>query len=535
MITSAQSTHRTQSGLATYSGSWTDREVRHLLRRTMFGAQKGDIDYFEGKSMSDAVDELLALPSALPDPPVNNYNSERLTDPDIAFGDTWVNGPDNPGLYGARTSSIKSWWLGRMVHQERNILEKMVLFWHNHFATEVEVYRDPIYAYHHFSTLRLNALGDFKSLVKLVTVDMAMLTYLNGNRNTKNAPDENYARELQELFTLGKGPDSEYTENDVREAARVLTGFRINRTDYSSYFDFNKHDTGDKTFSGFFNNASITGKSGINGASELDDLLDIIFSKEEVSKFICRKLYRWFVYYDIDAQVESDVIEPLAAILRTNNYNIKKVLEALLKSEHFFDVANEGCMVKSPLDSLVGLMRITDTEFPAKTDLAEQYYFWQIIWQVCASHQQHIGEPPNVAGWPAYYQYPQFSELWINTDTLPKRNQISDVMIYTGLTYKASKLKTDTIKMSDMMDNPSNATALVQDLVNYCYSLDVSTDQKTYMKGILLAGQIDDSYWADAWNDYKADPTNATKKSIVETRLNALVKYIMNLAEFQLS
>lgn len=535
MITAAQRSTRTQSGLSQYTGSWTAVEVRHLLRRTLFGAKKSEVDYFSSMSMSDAVDEILDVATTVPSPPVNNYNSTRITDPDIAWGDTWVNGPDNPALYNARMQSLKSWWIGQMINQDKTILEKMTLFWHNHFSTEMRVYQDPIYGYNHQAMFRANALGNFKSLTKLVTLDPAMLNYLNGQRNTKNAPDENYGRELQELFCLGKGPDSKYTESDVKEAARILTGWRINRTDYTSYFLPSQHDTGNKTFSSFYGNKTITGKSGTDGANELDELLDLIFNQQEVAKYLCRRLYRWFVYYDIDSGVEEDVIVPLANILRNNAYDIKPVLNALFKSEHFFDTANQGCVIKAPVDNTIGMLRQCDVAFPSSSKLDEQYYFWLISHQVCALQGQDIGNPPDVSGWPAYYQTPQLHEIWVNTDTLPKRNQISDILVYAGVNRGTEKLIIETIKVAEQFDNPGSPKTLINDLVLNFYTLDVSTNQKDYMRSILLSGQTNDSYWTDAWDNYQNDKTNTTKKAVVELRLKALMKYIMNLAEYQLS
>ncbi|MFT5512908.1 MAG: hypothetical protein ACI8SE_001307 [Bacteroidia bacterium] len=534
MIASAQHTARTMAGIDPYTGSWTQTEVLHLLRRTMFGATKSDIDYFLSKNMSDSVDELLTPSSFKPSPPVNNYNNGRVTDPDIALGDTWVNGPTNVALNNARIGSLRAWWYGQMLDQDRSILEKMTLFWHNHFATETQVYRDPIFGYNHQQLLRENSLGDFKNLVKLMTIDPAILVYLNGEKNTNRAPDENYARELQELFTLGKGEDSKYTETDVQQAARVLTGWRVNRTNYTSYFNPNLHDTNDKTFSSFFNNKKIVGQTGASGANELDDMLDMIFLETEVSKFMCRKLYRWFVYYEIDAAAETNVIEPLALIFRNNNYQIKPVLEALFKSQHFFDTINQGCLIKSPVDYSVGIMRQNGVEFPPATEVVEQYYMWTIVGQVCALQQQNVGDPPNVAGWPAYYQKPQYHEIWINTDTLPKRNLISDIMVLTGYTRNGQTIVVDPIKVAEMFDKPGDAATLVEDMVDYFYTLDISSDQKEYMRSFLLSGQAA-AYWTDAWDAYKADPNNATLKNVVRLRVQGLVKYIMNLAEFQLS
>jgi uncharacterized protein (DUF1800 family) len=187
-----------------------------------------------------------------------------------------------------------------------------------------------------------------------------MLYYLNGRLNTKRAPDENYARELQELFTLGKGSGSKYTEDDVKQTARVLTGFTINPTTspFSTSFVSANHDTGDKTFSSFYGNTVIKGRTGINaGMDELKDLLDMIFNVEEVSKFICRRLYKYFVYYELDSTIETNVIEPLAKVFRDNGYEIKPVLKTLFESEHFYDVWNRGAMIKDPLSHTVGYLR----------------------------------------------------------------------------------------------------------------------------------------------------------------------------------
>lgn len=536
MITATTKTARTLSGAGKYTGSWGKDQVMHLLRRTMFAVKKSDLDYFMSKTMEQAVDELLTAPSTLPDPPVNNYNNARITDPDIPLGETWVNGPANPALTGARRNSWKSWWVGTMVNQGRTIQDKLTLFWHNHFATETNVYRDPIHAYNHGETLRAGALGNFRSLVMAVTIDPAMLIYLNGNKNTAQAPDENYARELQELFTLGKGPDSKYTEEDVREAARVLTGWRINRATNVTYFDARQHDVNDKKFSAFFNNTTITGRSGTEaGEQELNDLLDMIFDQDEVARHMVRKLYRWFIYYDIDEAAEQNVIQPLAQVFINNNYEIKPLLDAFFKSEHFFDPINYGCLIKSPLDYSVGLARQFNLDIPTDRDVANQYYFWNILWQVAFIQQQDLGDPPSVAGWPAYYQVPQFHEIWINTDTLPKRNQITDILIAAGVSRGGHTMQIQPIAIADMFSKPEDPNALIDDLVDFLHTLNANEDQKEYMKSILLAGQLNDSYWTQAWNDHKADPDDVTKKNTVLLRLMQLLKYLMNLAEFQLS
>src|SRR5450432_870823 len=233
----------------------------------------------------------------------------------------------------------------------------MVLFWHNHFVTETNTVDNALFCYQYNMLLRRHALGNFKEFVRAITVEPAMLRYLNGYANSKKAPDENYGRELQELFTLGKGPGSHYTEEDVKAAARVLTGFTVQYKTFTSSFDPNRHDETDKQFSTAYGNRLIRGIKGKEGTMELDELLDMIFSQEEVSRFICRKLYRFFVYHNIDETTERDLIEPLAALFRKENYEIGPVLEALFSSQHFFDPANFGCMIKSPIDFTIGLCR----------------------------------------------------------------------------------------------------------------------------------------------------------------------------------
>ncbi len=263
-------TARTMSGLTPYSGVWTKEEVVHLLKRTMFGANPDDVVYFSGKTMSQAVDELLNPVAPIPQPPVKDYTTSGAGTPDtaIAAGTTWVNDYSTDGtIQYNRRMSLKKWGIGQMINQDRSIREQMTLFWHNHFATESVTIDDAQQLYKHHSLLRSNALGNFKTLVRAITIDPGMLHYLNGYLNTNTAPDENYGRELQELFTIGKENTPNYTEDDVKAAARVLTGWRIDFTTNTSHFDPTKHDISNKQFSSFYNNTVITGRSGTSAGT----------------------------------------------------------------------------------------------------------------------------------------------------------------------------------------------------------------------------------------------------------------------------
>jgi len=521
---------RTDSGITPYTGTWDTLQRIHLLKRTLFGVSPANINTFNSLSMQQAVDTLL---TAQPDPapPVNNYGIDATG---VTPGATWVKAPlGDEMLERKRIASYKAWWTGQMINQPASIHEKMVLFWHNHFVTETGMVNDSRFIYQYNLTLRKHALGNFRDLTKAITLDPAMLVYLNGYLNSKGAADENYARELHELFTVGKGPDSHYTEDDVRATARVLTGFRVDRTNIVSLFDTTQHDITNKTFSSFYSNKVISGKTGTEGATELDDLLKIIFLQPEVAKFICRKLYRFFVYYDIDAATEQNVITPLADIFRSSGYDIKTTLNALFTSEHFFDPLNMACLIKSPADFCIGVCR--EYGIPFASDYTNQYKGWAVVHDRAAAMLQNFGDPPLVAGWEAYHQAPSFHELWINTDTLPKRNRFTDGLVgSTGF----NGLRIDTLAFANQLPNPQDPVALVADSLDILYRVGVSVALKDFLKNtILLSGQAPDSnyYWTQAWQAWKASPGDATLKDNVETRLQALYKYIMDLSEYQLS
>ena len=528
-------TDRTSTGLNTYSGPWTLAEVKHLMRRAMFGAPKVDADYFVNSGMANAVAELLT-PLPAPPPPLYTYTSQ-YNDPNVPFGSTWVTAPNDPNAQGVRTKSFKGWWTGLMLDQGRNITEKMTMFWSNHFSTEVSTVNEPRYSYTTNALCRQYALGNFKTLTKLITLDPGMLKYLNGYLNTANAPDENYGRELQELFTVGKDANGTpyYSESDVQAAARVLTGYRINSTNITSLFAPNMHDATNKQFSSFYNNTVVTGQSGAAGANELDDLLNMIFATNEVALFLCRKLYRYFVYYEIDSAAEANVIQPLATIFRNNNYDIAPVLQTLLSSEHFYDVLNRGCLIKTPLDLNIAHCRDFGVVFPDASNLAGQYNLWYKHSQQSSLMTQSIGDPPNVAGWPAYYQEPGYHEIWINSSTLPFRNQFTDIMLSTGYNSVGDNFKTDVVAYTGTLTNPLDPNALIQEVLDRHYSQDVSQTLKDYLKSILLNGQLTDGYWTTAWDDYVNNPGNMSYYNIVFFRLGTMYKYLLDLPEYQLS
>lgn len=517
----------TATGLNPYTGSWTINEVSHLLKRTMFGAKKADIDHFLAMSPDAAVDELLNNIPVL-DTPLRDYglieDEDGIMHDDLGVlqGQTWVNDLNtlsNPEVRGSinrlRTQSLFKWWAGVILNQNRSITEKMVLFWHHHFSVQHEEVGNATMLWRHHKIFRDNPLGSVKQMVRDVTVDPAMLFHLNGYLNSRLAPDENYARELQELFTVGRGPDSLYTENDVIAAARVLTGWRINSQTLTSYLDNSAHDTGSKSFSSFYNNTTI----GNNGTQEVDDLVNMIFNTTEAARFIVRKLYKWFVYYQIDDSTEADVIIPLAVILQDNNFEIKPVLAALLKSEHFFDTLNQACYIKNPFDIIVGAIREFNVNIPAYTDWQTGYPFFDRIYGLAGDMQQVLFQPPDVSGWPSYYQEPMYYELWVNSNSLPRRANFTDSLVDDNIV--------DTRAFANSTSNPADPDQLIADITALLLRYPLSLNSRNYTRNrFLLNNTGDNTIWTNAWN--------SNNNTVINTALRDLFKFIMNLPEYHL-
>ncbi|HEY4967997.1 MAG TPA: DUF1800 domain-containing protein [Puia sp.] len=530
-------------GLDEYTGEWTTTEVVHLLKRTLFGVKVSDLNYFLGKSMSDSVDELLT-PTAIPvTVPLNSYNSGGYTDPTgVAAWDTWINtGVDYPDaeMNTHRLDSLKCWWIGQLLNENRSIHEKLTLFWHNHFGVDSLLHIQDIPArpwYDYYLILRGNALGNMKQLVKQMTLSPAMLCYLNGNTNKKTSPNENYGRELQELYTIGKGAVSSYTEDDVRAAARVLTGHTVD-SNFNYTFDVAGHDDQNKSFSDFYASTIITGRSGAAGAGELDDLLSMIFSNPEAAKFICRKIYGFFLYYNIDDTIEATIIEPLADVFRNSGYDITTVMSVLLKSEHFYNMAySSACLIKSPIDFVLGLMREFQVKMPDPSDYGSSYSVWEMILQTTAMLQQEILRIPEVAGWYAYYEGTAYHELWINSVTYTQRNAFTDEMITSGMMMNMVPLLIDPLAFASSLANPGDPNLLISGSLDILYRVPLSAETITSVKqNFLLGGLTTDSYWTTAWNAYAANPGDMIARGTVFSRLQNLYRYLMNLPEYHLS
>ncbi len=543
--------------LTPYAGPFGRPELLHLLRRTLFGVSPADLAHYNGMSLQAVVDELLTF-SNNTQPPVKAYADENGDpdglDPDVPFGGTWVDTPrdplDNTDVVQARLESWAAWWMGQLIGQERNVREKLTLFWHNHMPTQVGVVFHSEASYRMNQLLRTQCAGNFRQLIHDVTLEPAMLFYLNGYLNVAQAPDENYGRELLELFTLGQGTG--YTEEDVQATARVLTGWTILENNGGVpilpepiFIPFN-HTQSDKQFSAFFNNAVIQGQSGPNaGEIELNALLDMIMANEQCAMLICRELYRFFVHGEIEPTTETEVIEPLAELFRDNASapdQMRIVLNALFTSDHFFSQAVRGCMIKPPVDLVVGDVRTFGFPFPDPSLFeARHLTFFEIYW-LTAYAGQNLAEPPNVAGWPAYYLFPSYDQLWLDTASFPARNNALLSIIYNTFTTPSDtvlltnadlEFTLDIVAFVQQLQDPADPNMLIDQLVELLYVNPISADVKQQLKqNYLLFGQVSDIYWTDAYELYIADPntTNMTAQ-LVPAILKWLIGDMQRAAE----
>jgi uncharacterized protein (DUF1800 family) len=413
----------------------------------------------------------------------------------------------------------------------------MVLFWHNHFVIENDVVRNTNFNYYYNLLITQQALGNFKTLSTKMTVNAGMLQYLDGVKNNVGSPNENYARELFELFTIGKGPLVEegnythFTEHDIREAAKVLTGWKTNSNKDTSWFNTAQHDKSTKVFSQAFNNATIAN----NEENEYKDLIDMIFQQRQTARFLVRKIYRWFVYYEIDNEIEEQIIEPLVTVFIDNNFEIKPVLKSLLTSEHFFDEIYRGCKIKNPLEFSLGLLRQLEFEAPDSNDIQELYGFWNAVRNQIKKQDMDLGNPPDVAGWPAWYLAPLYSEIWINTATIPNRSNYAKMVVKWGIRplKDYDKLYFDPFKLAYLAEDPSDIDDLLGTFTQVLFPKTATAEQIDELKEILIPG-LPDFEWTAEWNTYIANPDDENQKKAVGNSLKNVMERICLMAVYQL-
>ncbi len=463
---------------------WNKERVIHFYRRLGFGPRPEQIGPVLAQDPGNWVESTLdgVKNMALPASPVwANYTAE-----------TYENDPD---LVGEHRTELFDMMYNEMLSD--GLRMKLVLFWHNHFVTELAVYYCNKYLWNYYSLLNKHCVGNFRTFVEAIGKSPAMLDYLNGNDNEIGKPNENYARELMELFTMGE--NNGYTQNDVVEVARALTGYKCNPNICDNVsFNSSKHD---KT------NKIIFGKVGNWGYDEVHQLI-FTERKDQVATFICGKLYRYFVKSEID----NDFVADLASLFIASNWELLPVLKALFKSAHFFDKAVMGAIIKSPVECFMDMIRATGAE----TEFIKEKY--GTIRSACASLGMEIFNPINVAGWPGH-------EEWINENTLTRRwNYSRDIVNTITNANNREKLRALAISLADgnINDAPYITEALVLHFLGSPLDADLLDKAVLYFKSDIPANYFEDGSWNLNWAEAPFQVGN-------------LLQFLVKLPEFQLS
>ncbi|MBK9246837.1 MAG: DUF1800 domain-containing protein [Ignavibacteria bacterium] len=471
------------TGLEPYTKPLTMADALHLLRRLSFAPTVQLATQLVGKSADEAVELLLGTGKELP----------TTTPP------TWIDATDeNPaGADPITRSGIENkwkgyfsglirWWAEIMRLESSPLTEKLTLFWSGHFTSEFTfdaAYLPPAILYRQNLLIRSSRLGNFQQFAKDITLNGAMVVYLGGILNTKKSPNENYARELMELFTCGIG---NYSEGDVKEAARVLTGWKVGQFNdevarngmFETYFNAADHDTGSKQILGrsIIARDSDTNTEFLVKSQEIDKLIDIIFEirADAVAQFISRKLYSYFVYSNPSA-TDNEMIMQMATLFKQSNFEIRPLVAALFKSAHFYDDANVGVQIKTPAEYVVGIARQLGKTFVSDAGNA------------MTSMEQTLIDPPNVAGWEGYRR-------WISTKTYPNRRSFAAAML-------ASMNDAEVVAMAKQFPDYTDADKLATALEMFFLPKAVSAARhKFYVEEVLLQKQPVYE-WAAIMND----------------------------------
>ncbi len=566
------------ASLDPFEGALGTRLAKHLLRRATFNISQQRIDQYAAYNVEQAISQLLAPSVKNLNQPIHYVNG-GLTQPT-----PWINDDPDYGAVNENNSSgaqrlnnfLDGWWMDE-ARRDTSLRSKMTYFLFTNLTAPQKDNGKSSYYYDYLMLLEHFCLSDWKELIFQVSINPRMLEFLNNDLNTKGLVNENYARELLELYTIGVGKPLYIDDNgniafdgdplnysetiDIPEVARILTGWRFDKSNRpgmplngtengnlpTGYALPDEHDFDAKQLSEYFDNYQIdawdpTGRSESDKKaqmeSELRGLIDKILEQVETSKYICRKLYRFFVSRNISEEIEDDIIVPLAARFRTN-YNLTEVITELLKSKHFYDADDTdssdeiiGGLIKSPLELL--LQTITLLNFPVPDPITKGELHYRVFYEnkiikkfLDISAQPIFGDvntPP--AGFPAHYSSPNFDKSWFNSSTIIPRYNICKIVFFKG---NFGFNPGDYIK--EVVPNPSDPEEIVNVLTNMFFPETPSLERKQYFidtflfDGGSLLQQGDEKYyyWNSLWSDYLGGKKENTVHSILESLIEALI------------
>ena len=447
---------------------------RHILARTLFGFSALDYEKAMGYgSLESLVDQAILAPIPLPAPP----NAWVSLTPAQAQQDS--------GDAGRWYTELSQWWNKRMYTQGLNMQEKIVLFLHSHFACERDKVNYPQYMYQQNQLFRKFAFGNFKQLVKEISIDPTMLIYLDGNNSRGSAPNENYGRELLELFTIGIG---NYSENDVKQAAKALSGYQVRGLTV----------TYDPARS--YTNASLT-ILGKTAKFNVNTLVDLIFEQKQTAEFICRKIYQNFVYYKADEVF----VKKMADVFRSNNYELKPLFRFLLLSDEFYKPTILASRIKDPQELMIGALKVLQIPTPD----------WANVDALSRMLQMQLFQPPDVAGWPGQRE-------WISSTTYSHRGGFTDSLL-SGKRYNGANVtgKINALAYARSFSTSEKAVAFVNHLIDLFILFPISDAKRSFLLETMLDGTI-----AANWS---------TNTAQADVRILRLLKTMMRMPEFQLN
>lgn len=465
---------------------WTSAHIGHLYRSFGYGATLAQIQAGLSMTPQELVDQLIdeAINSPQPETPYwSQYNSDDYDNTD--------------GLEYEHYQETKYNWI--LQGTQDPFLQKMTIFWHDHFATENEVYYCNSFLWSYYALINKHSFGNFRTFVEEMGLNEAMLIYLDGNENVVGEPNENYARELMELFTMGE--NNGYTQTDIEEVAKALTGYRLYMypCDLGPEFIPARHDNSIKT---------IFGQTGNFG---YDDVHELIFSlrKEQVANYICTKLYQHFVYRN----PEASIVEGLATTFIDNDWEIEPVLRQLFASEHFFETVFHGAKIKSPVDLVLQL--VTTSGLAVYEDFNDGFLAY--LDYITRQMGQDLFNPPNVAGWPGH-------RFWLSENALAYRWSYCQSILnnYLNDTGK-EKIRQLAIQASDSISDPLSIAIAMSELL-----LGRPLDQELIDVAVLhLKGGIPENYFEDeSWNLYWEEAPD---------QLLNMYRFFNQLPEYQLT
>ncbi len=483
------------STLAPYNAPLDYLRAQHLYRRLGFSASVQTIEQAVGQPATAVVDQLIN--EALNVAPI----------PPPAWAD-WTNAnypADDDAARQVRRQQVDEFRTsyGNAL-LNNNLRDRLSFFWSNHFVTELDVYDCNSFLYYYINCLQRNAIGNFKTFVSEIGLTSAMLFYLDGAYNNGNNPNENYARELYELFALGEG--NGYTEEDIIETAKALSGYtergEVGCTPVA--FDAAAHDAGPKT---------ILGQTGNWG---YDDVIDILFDQRpnEIAGFICKKLYEYFVHPDSDddAGNAQTIINGLANTFVANNFEIAPVLSQLFRSEHFFDETTIGVIIKSPFDLYLHLIKETNFAYDDGT----------VINAIDASRLigQELFDPVDVAGW-------QRDRQWINTNYIIGRWLTMEVFVQQYFQANQEQFRTLAIEAAGAVADPNDPDLYARAIID-----------KFLPKGLLTEADytIAIGVFREPYDDSGFYETNTWQIMLEDTpsQVYLLLLHLVRQPEFQL-